>query len=108
MICARLLPFVVEANVRALQERAPQSSILQRYAEVGQFLTGRSIAGANDTIKWLHQLCADLNIAPLSQFGFTANDIPAVVAQAQRASSMKGNPIALTEEELQGILVAAA
>lgn len=108
MICARLLPFVGEANVRALQEREPTSPILQRYAEVAQLLTGRSTAGPGDAIEWLHQLCAELNIAPLSQFGFAPNDIPTVVAQAQKASSMKGNPIALTEEELQRILSQAA
>jgi alcohol dehydrogenase class IV len=107
MICARLLPFVVEANVRALQEREPNSPVLQRYAEVAQLLTGRSIAGASDAIGWLHQLCADLNLAPLSQFGLTAQDIPSVVAQAQKASSMKGNPIVLTTEELSEILRAA-
>ena len=104
MICARLLPFVVEANVRALQEREPNSPVLQRYAEVAQLLTGRSTAGASDAIGWLHQLCADLNVAPLSQFGFTAQDIPSVVAQAQKASSMKGNPIVLNAEELSEIL----
>jgi alcohol dehydrogenase class IV len=108
MICARLLPFVVEANVRALQEREPHSLVLQRYAEVAQLLTGRSTAGASDAIEWLHQLCADLNVAPLAQFGFTPDDIPVVVAQAQKASSTKGNPIALTEEELQKILAQAA
>ncbi len=107
MICARLLPFVVEANVRALQEREPNSPVLQRYAEVAQLLTGRSTAGASDAIGWLHQLCADLNVAPLSQFGFTAQDIPSVVAQAQKASSMKGNPIVLNAEELSEILRAA-
>jgi alcohol dehydrogenase class IV len=104
MICARLLPFVVEANVRALQERQPDSPVLQRYAEVAQLLTGRSTAGASDAIEWLHQLCADLNVAPLARFGFTAPAIPLVVTQAQKASSMKGNSIALTAEELQRIL----
>jgi alcohol dehydrogenase class IV len=108
MICARLLPFVVEANVRALQAREPHSTVLQRYAEVAHLLTGRSTAGASDAITWLHQLCADLDVAPLSQFGFTPQDIPAVVAQAQKASSMKGNPLALTEEELRVILAQAA
>ena len=107
MICARLLPFVFEANVRALQTREPHSPALQRYDEVAQLLTGRSTAGASDVIEWLHQLCGDLSLAPLSQFGFTTADIPAVVAQAQKASSMKGNPIALTEEELQTILLKA-
>jgi alcohol dehydrogenase class IV len=108
MICARLLPFVVEANVRALQTREPHSPVLKRYTEVAQLLTGRSTAEASDAIECLHQLCADLDVAPLSQFGFTSNDISTVIAQAQKASSMKGNPIALTEGELQKILMAAA
>jgi alcohol dehydrogenase class IV len=107
MICAQLLPFVVEANVRALQEREPHSPVLQRYAEVAQLLTGRSTAGASDAIEWLHQLCADLHVAQLSSFGFTQQDIPTVVAQAQKASSMKGNPIVLSAEELNEILWAA-
>ncbi len=108
MICARLLPFVVEANVRALQTREPNSPVLRRYDEVAQLLAGRSSAGASDAIGWLHQLCVDLDVAPLSRFGFTPNDIPMVVAQAQKASSMKGNPIALTVEELSDILQQAA
>jgi alcohol dehydrogenase class IV len=107
MICARLLPYVVEANVRALQERQPDSLVLQRYAEVAQLLTGQSTAGASDAIGWLRQLCADLNVAPLAQFGFTTDDIPTVVAQAQKASSMKGNALVLTVKELQGILLEA-
>ncbi len=108
MICARLLPFVVEANVCALQARELHSPALQRYDEVAQLLTGRSSAEAGDAIEWLHRLCADLSVAPLSQFGFTAADIPTVVAQAQKSSSMKGNPITLTEEELVRILSKAA
>jgi alcohol dehydrogenase class IV len=108
MICARLLPFVVETNIRALQTREPQSPVLQRYTEVAQLLTGRSIAEASEAIEWLHQLSVDLNVAPLSTFGFTAGDIPTIVTQAQKASSMKGNAIVLTEEELQRILSRAA
>jgi alcohol dehydrogenase class IV len=103
-----LLPFVVEANVRALQIREPNSPALKRYDEVAQLLTGRSTAGAVEAIEWLHQLCADLDVASLSQFGFTVRDIPTVVAQAQKASSMKGNPIVLTAAELSDILRQAA
>ena len=55
---------LVEANVRALQTREPNSPVLKRYAEVAQLLTGRSIAGASDAIGWLHQLCVDLDVAP--------------------------------------------
>lgn len=103
-ICARLLPFVIEANVKALRSRVPASPVLARYAEVAQILTGAPAAGAEDAIEWLHALCADLNVPPLSHYGISDIDFPLIVEQAQKASSMKGNPIELSALELREIL----
>lgn len=104
VICARLLPFVLETNVRALQERAPASPILARYDEIARIVTGDANARAAAGIAWVQDLCAELAVPPLASFGMTGADIPVVVPKAQRASSMQGNPIALTEEELTRIL----
>jgi alcohol dehydrogenase class IV len=103
-ICARLLPIVMEANVRALQSRAPNSPTLARYDEVAHILTGRANAAAADGVEWVRDLCAAMNVPPLSRFGLSEADFPAVVAQAQQASSMKGNPLPLTDQEVTGIL----
>jgi alcohol dehydrogenase class IV len=103
-ICARLLPFVIEANINALRSRASDSPVLKRYAEVAQLLTGRSTAGPEDAIGWLHELCADLNVPALSHYGITPADLPAIVTPAQQASSMQGNPVALTDNELREVL----
>ena len=103
-ICARLLPFVIEANVHALQSRVANSPVLDRYAEVAHILTGQADATASDAATWLHELCRDLNVPALSQYGLTAADFDVVIAQSQKASSMKGNPIALTDDELREIL----
>ena len=43
-ICARLLPFVMEVNVRALKDRAPESNALARYEEISRILTGKGSA----------------------------------------------------------------
>lgn len=107
-ICARLLPYVMEANVRALQARMPDSPALARYDEVAQLLTGSATARAADGVTWAQGLCAALNVPPLSEFGLTAQDFPSVVDKARKASSMQGNPITLTDEELTGILRQAA
>ena len=104
IICARLLPLVMETNVQALKTRAPNSPALQRYAGVAQILTGQSTATIDDGLTWVQALCADLAAPPLSHFDVNENDIPSIMAQAQRASSMKGNPIQLTEQELAEIL----
>ena len=103
-VCARLLPVVMAANVAALHDRAPGGPALRRYEEVARILTGRSEATIADGIRWVHALCADLGIPSLGRHGVVADEIPAVVAEAQRASSTKGNPVALTDEELAEVL----
>ncbi len=107
VICARLLPFVMEANVRALQSRAPDNPALARYDEIARLVTGDGLAQAADGVAWVQALCAALAVPRLSEFGVTAADFPTIVAKSQQASSMKGNPIVLSEEELTGILAQA-
>jgi len=43
----------------------------------------------------------------LAGFGVRAADFPAIAGQAQRSSSMKGNPVALNVDQLISILDAA-
>ncbi|MHC4619566.1 MAG: iron-containing alcohol dehydrogenase [Planctomycetota bacterium] len=104
VICARLLPFVMEVNVRALHSRAAASPALVRYDEAAQLTFGSPGARASNGVAWVQDLCRALKVPPLSEFGLKKEDIPAAVARAQKASSMKGNPIALTEDELTAIL----
>ncbi|MBN1562104.1 iron-containing alcohol dehydrogenase [candidate division KSB1 bacterium] len=103
-VCARLLPFVMETNVRALQEREPASAILARYIETSRILTHDPNATIADGLQWVHSLCEDLAVKPLSAYGMSRDDIPLIVGQARNASSMKGNPIQLGDEELLNIL----
>ncbi len=104
VVCARLLPFVMESNVRALQKREPDSPILQRYDEVAQILTANASATSADGVTWVQDLCELLQIPALSEYGMGQDDIPTLVEKAAKASSMKGNPIVLTPEELQKIV----
>jgi alcohol dehydrogenase class IV len=106
-LCAVLLPHTMEMNVRALESRAPDSDYLRRYAEVAQWLTGNKNASANDGVVFVKELCAALNIPPLRTYGIVEADFPKIVEQAAKSSSMKGNPIVLTNEELTAILAAA-
>jgi alcohol dehydrogenase class IV len=106
VICARLLPFVMEANVRALRRDASDASelFLSRYDEVARILTGRSNAIAEDGIAWIKDLCAALKVPALSIFGLSEEQFPELVARSKKASSMQGNPIVLSDEDLTGIL----
>ncbi|MEO2046496.1 MAG: iron-containing alcohol dehydrogenase [Pirellulales bacterium] len=102
--CAALLPHVMEANVLALNARQPDSPALQRYDEVAQVLTGNTQATAMDGTNWVHQLCAELQVPPLRDYGLTEAEFPTLIDKATQSSSMKGNPIELTKSELVEIL----
>lgn len=103
-VCARLLPGVMEANVKALREREPDSLVLKRYDEVAQWLVGDSHATALDAATWLRNLSAAMKIQPFAVYGMREEDVPDVVQKAAVASSMQANPIKLNEVELGGIL----
>ena len=103
-VCARLIPAVVDVNVRALRARASDSPALARYDEVARTITGRADARAEDGADWLRSLVDELEIPMLSTYGVVAGDIARVVEKARKASSMQGNPIELTEEELGEVL----
>ena len=66
-ICARLLPFVMEANILAMQDGRAHAGTLPRFAEVARILTGKSSASAVDGVEWVRALCAELKIPPLRQ-----------------------------------------
>ena len=103
VICARLLPFVMEVNVRVLQRHSSQQFLL-RYDEVAKVLTGKSDARAEDGTVWILDLCETLDVPVLSNFGITEDHFTELVARSKKASSMKGNPVKLTDEELTEIL----
>ena len=105
--CARLLPIVAEINIRALRARAPSSPALARYDEVARIVTGNNAARAEDAAEWLRALVAELDVPPLSVYGVRRDDVPRVVAAARHASSMQGNPIVLTDDELAEALTAS-
>ncbi len=103
-VCARLLPLVFEANVRALTRRAKDTPALDRFDEVAVLLTGDRSATAKDAVDWITALCDGLALPALSTFGVTTADLPVIVEKSKNASSMKGNPVPLTEGELTEIL----
>jgi alcohol dehydrogenase class IV len=104
MICAALLPHVMEANLRALRQRELRHDSLRRYESVGRLLTGKATASADDAVTWVRQLARDLKIPSLGSYGVVAADMAEIIQKGAKAGSMKTNPIALTNEEQREIL----
>lgn len=106
-VCGRLLPEVMAANLRALKDRGPSSPAISRYREAAVLLTGERGADAADGVRWVNGLIERFRIPRLARFGLTPAGIPEVIRMAEDSSSMKGNPIELTGEELKDILAKA-
>jgi len=94
----------MQANLRALRQRLPAADSLCRYDEIARLLTGSATATAEAGIEWVRKLVADLRIPSLGHYGLRPEHTAELVQKASQASSMKANPIALTPDELAGIL----
>lgn len=105
-LCARLLPFVLRANLEAI-DAASRWDLRARFDELGRLLSGDSAARGEDAVALCFSLAEALDIRPLRAFGMVERDIPGLVASSARASSMKGNPIVLDERTLATILLQA-
>jgi len=103
-VCAALLPHGMRVNIAALHRRADSGEHLRRYETVAGILTGRSGASAERGVEWVQNLCRELRIPPLGSYGISAADIGILVEKAANASSMKANPVELSEEELREVL----
>ena len=103
-VCAALLAAAMGVNLRALRDRALDHPALRRMAEVATLVTGQSEATPEDAIGWLQELTAALSIPGLASYRLSEEEIPAVVMDAQKASSMRGNPIELTDAEVSEIV----
>lgn len=104
VLCARLLPLVMETNIKALESRQPQHYSLARYSEIAQILTGEKDVTPIDGANWTGELVEALKIPGLSQYGMTEETFPEAIEKTIKANSFKGNPIALNQDELRQIL----
>lgn len=106
-VCAALLAPVMKINLKALRERAPHSPVLEKFKILARILTKSPDAGEEDAIKWISDICKHLKVRKLSELGIRSEDFSSIVEKAKKASSMKGNPIQLTDDELKEILLTA-
>ncbi|HEX4797418.1 MAG TPA: iron-containing alcohol dehydrogenase [Humisphaera sp.] len=107
-ICAALLPHVLAANISAIRARSENDPLLQRYAAIGRLLTDDKKISESEAIdsaiRCTIDLTIQLQIPPLSRFGLSERDIQPMVQLARAASSMRYNPIELSNEVLAGVL----
>ena len=106
-VCAALLGPVLELNARALAA-AGDTGRLARLREVARLVTGQMNATTEELVRWVTALTRDLGIPGLSAYGVAADHHPELCRQAAQASSMKANPVVLSDADLREILQRAS
>jgi alcohol dehydrogenase class IV len=113
VVCAALLPHVIRVNVEAARSAggAVGRGTLQRYAAVGRSLVPAANLAEDEAIAacvaFTADLARDLRIPPLSTYGLTPQHVPDMVALAKKASSMRFNPVILSDDVLAKVLTTA-
>lgn len=106
-VCAALLPHGLAANLSALRRTESGHPQLARFTRVASLLTGRADATPEEGIRWVKDLVADLGIPGLGSYGVQEGDAAGLAEKALHTSSMKANPAALSQEEMEALLCAA-
>lgn len=108
--CGAVLAAATRVNIAALVERAPGDRALAKYARAGRALSGRSdlddTAGRETLVDLLDGWRVRLGIRGLGAFGIAERDVPGIVADS-RGSSMRTNPIVLSDDEIASIVGAS-
>jgi alcohol dehydrogenase class IV len=108
--CAALLPQVVRANLAAARGSQVEGRVCVRAARIGEAITGVRYSSneeaAEAAVVRLEEIQRELAIPRLGTLGLEERDIPRLVA-GSRGSSMRYNPVDLTDEQLDAALRSA-
>jgi alcohol dehydrogenase class IV len=105
--CGTLVATATAINIAALKARDPGSPVLPKYAEIGRrFAMQKGLNGdeaRSYLVDSLRQWEEQLALPRLGHYRVTSADFLRIIANS-RGSSMKTNPVELTDEEITSIL----
>jgi alcohol dehydrogenase class IV len=108
IICGALLKPVIEENIRIMLGQVPFHKSLAKYAEINQLFGGIQPEGMKEAvyqlIEKLKQLSKKLVVTKLSQYGLEEGKFDLIIKNAKKSSSMRYNPVQLSDELLFSIL----
>ena len=104
VVCGTLVASCTRVNIESLLERMPDSPALEKYAAAAAILCQQSFnnreAAWQALVDLLDQWTSRLNLPGLQSYGIRDDGLDHIVAHS-RGSSMKTNPIMLTDEEIR-------
>ena len=69
VICARLLPAVIEHNVKAFRRDKANTGLVSKITEAAQIITRQEDATPEGLVEWLADLCTQMNIPTSERYG---------------------------------------
>ncbi len=109
VVCGTLVARATEVNINAMLEREPKNRALDKYARLAEVLCEKRIRNREEAwselVALLNQWTTELQLAKLAHYGISEADFDEVILNS-RGSSMKTNPIVLTDDEVRSILMA--
>ncbi len=107
VVCGTLVAAATRTNIKTMLMRDPDNPALMKYSRVGEVLCQKRHSSPQIARAALLQLLTDwtesLHLPRLSHFGLMNQGLDHVVAYS-RGSSMKTNPIVLSDDEIKSVL----
>ena len=107
IVCGTLVAEATAINIQAMQERENENIGLKKYADIGRvFLNDHSLSdhGAQQAlVNALSDLTDQMELPLLKEYGIRIEHLEHIVGNS-RGSSMKTNPIVLTDDEIRNIV----
>ena len=107
VVCGTLVAAATSVNISSLLARDPQNIALHKYARLGEVLCERRFASPEAArealLERLQEWTDRLQLPRLGEYGVNEARLDHVVANS-RGSSMKTNPIVLSDEEIKRVL----
>jgi alcohol dehydrogenase class IV len=108
VVCGTLVASATKVNIQSMLEREPENQTLDKYARVAEVLCEKRIRDRetawNELLALLSNWTEELQLPRLSNYGVNRDGLDNVIASS-RGSSMKTNPIILTDGEIKSILI---
>ncbi len=109
VVCGTLVAAASRVNIEVMQARDPNNPALAKYAQVGRLFRGDSGVGEVEALESLlsslDAWTCTMKLPSLPTLGVSEADFPRIVANC-RGSSMKTNPVVLSDDEVRRILQA--
>jgi alcohol dehydrogenase class IV len=107
VVCGTLVAAATRVNIDAMHGREPANPALGKYARLAELLCDTRFSDVQEAHVALERRLEDwieqLDIPRLGRFGIRDGDLQRIVANS-RGSSMKTNPIVLSDDEIGAIL----